>query len=52
MGLVLLVTISLGIGLGVVSGYWIIAAILNVFARKPQSTKPAVALATQGVAGD
>jgi hypothetical protein len=52
MGLVLLVTISLGIGLGVLSGYWIISGILSVFARKPETPQQAPALATQAILGD
>jgi hypothetical protein len=52
MGLVLVLTISLGIGFGVVSGYLIISGILNMFARKPESGKSAPELAAQGIAGD
>jgi hypothetical protein len=45
-------TISLGMAVGVGSGYLIIAGILNLFARKPKDSKPAPSLAAQGVAGD
>ena len=52
MGLVLILTISIGMTLGVVSGYLIIAGILNVFARKPQSEQVAPVMAAQGASGD
>jgi len=53
MGLVLFLTITLAVAFGVVSGYLIITGILNAFARKPQTAKPAApALAPQGVTGD
>jgi len=53
MGLVLILTISTAVALGVASGYLIITGILNVFARKPETAKSAApALATQGMTGD
>jgi hypothetical protein len=52
MGLVLLLTISLAVAFGVVSGYLIITGILNVFARKPDTPSATPSLAPQGVAGD
>jgi len=51
-GFVLISTILLAMAVGVGSGYFIISAILNGFARKPQETKAAPALAPQGVTGD
>jgi hypothetical protein len=51
MGLVLILTVSLGITLGVVSGYLIISGILNAFARKPVAANAAPAL-VHSVAGD
>lgn len=52
MGLVLMLTISVAVALGVVSGYVIITGILNAFARKPATGKAAPELAAQGMAGD
>jgi len=52
LGLVLISTICLAMGLGVVSGYLIITSILHAFARKPEGGKPAAALTPQGVTGD
>ncbi len=50
--LILVLTISLGMAIGVGSGYLIIAGVLNAFARKPETAKAALTHATQGVAGD
>lgn len=53
MGLVLILTITMAVAFGVVSGYLIITGILNALARKPASSKPAApALAVEGMAGD
>ena len=52
MGLVLILTICLGMALGVGSGYLVISSILKAFARKPESPKAAQVLAQHGVAGD
>lgn len=52
MGLVLIMVTSLGMAFGVVSGYLIIAGILNAFARKPLEAEGTPVLATQGVSGD
>jgi hypothetical protein len=49
---ILFFTISLGMALGVVSGYLIISGILNLFARKPKNSSSAPSFAAQGVAGD
>jgi len=51
MGLVLILTISIAVAFGVVSGYLIITGILNAFARKPEMSA-APELVAQGVAGD
>ena len=53
MGLVLILTITTAVALGVASGYLIITGILNAFARKPQGAQPGTpALTPQAVAGD
>ena len=53
MGFVLILTISIAVAFGVVSGYLIITGILNLFARKPGTANAAApALAAQGLAGD
>lgn len=50
---ILVSTILLAVAIGVGTGYYIISAILNAFARKPQQAAPqAPALVTQGVSGD
>ena len=45
-------TITLGMGFGVATGYLIITAVLNLFARKPEPSKPEPTLVVQGVSGD
>ncbi|HWR17635.1 MAG TPA: hypothetical protein VN577_22590 [Terriglobales bacterium] len=50
--LILILTITLGMTFGVVSGYLIITGVLGVFARKPKTEKASLAPATQGIAGD
>ena len=45
-------TITLGMGFGVATGYLIITAVLNLFARKAEPSKPEPALVAQGVSGD
>ena len=50
---ILVSTVVLAMAIGVGTGYFIISAILNAFARKPQQpTQSAPALVTQGVTGD
>ena len=50
---ILVSTIVLAMAVGIGTGYYIISAILNAFARKPQQSAPqAPALVTQGVTGD
>jgi hypothetical protein len=51
--LILVSTILLAVAIGVGTGFFIISAILNLFARKPEQAAPqAPALVTQGVTGD
>jgi hypothetical protein len=50
---ILVSTILLAVAIGVGTGFFIISAILNAFARKPQQpSQSAPALVTQGVTGD
>jgi hypothetical protein len=50
--LILILTTTLGMAFGIATGYLIISGVLNAFARKPETTKGALAHAAQGVAGD
>jgi hypothetical protein len=50
---VLILTVTFGVAVGVGTGFFIISAILNAFAHKPQQpSNTAAVLVTQGVTGD
>jgi hypothetical protein len=52
MAFVLIMTVTLGVALGVGAGYLIISGILNAFAHKPQQAEAVPAMVAQGVTGD
>jgi hypothetical protein len=52
MAFVLILTVTLGVAVGVGAGYLLISGILNAFAHKPQQVEAARAMVAHGVTGD